>query len=92
MSKLQSLDDVIALAGTKEPEDEAGRAWRGALALTAYIRVYGQDIIDTAITDLIADLLHLADASDLQDYESPYDVVDTAMSHYEAERGDGEGF
>lgn len=51
------------------------------------------DADETAITDAITDLLHLAWVATNDDGEAvnPYDVIDAATSNFEAERDGGDG-
>ena len=65
--------------------DNNARAAFGAVALSAFIKRVGKDVPETELADLLADLMHLADAMGI-DFDS---VLATAeRNHREELRGE----
>ena len=90
--RVENMNDLIALAktakyrGYKSDPTELNNlsASRAAFALVAYMDVVGRDTIEISVAELIADLMHLCDASvgDNVDDIDPDDVVDIARMNY----------
>jgi hypothetical protein len=76
-------------AGTNEERAD----WAEA-AVVAFREACSGDLDETALYDLVANMGHLADrlTATLDGFELTFeDMVDTARTHYEAERGEGDG-
>lgn len=86
-----NIEDVVAVASDPPLPGmpDKRRVWRGAVALAGYISVYSgasSEDVETLITDLIADLGHLADYAGV-DFEH---TVSWGLDHLEAERQEQE--
>ena len=71
----------------QQRKDNADRAARGNEALQSYIREHGEGDDHTTLTDLLADLMHLAEDRH-DDRDCPLDWDDAlrmARMHFEAE-------
>jgi hypothetical protein len=85
---------------------ESGRAWIARVenldraawaeaAVQAFRDVCSGDMDETALTDLVANMGHLADrlTAELEDFALSFEgMVAEARRHYEAEIGEGDGF
>lgn len=95
-TKFENLDDTLEYDGPRSlqqidaddiPAQNRLRAYWAAQALAEFTDLVGRDTIETAISDLICDLRHLADLSvDEQGDTLNFDaLVDRANHHHAAE-------
>ncbi|QBJ01161.1 hypothetical protein PBI_ARISSANAE_76 [Mycobacterium phage Arissanae] len=81
---LQDMDDVDKLAAApkhgREPGDNTYNVSWASVALSAYVKVIGghDEGLETAVADLLGDLMHLADAAGI-DFE---EMVNKAEFNY----------
>lgn len=82
---IESWDDLRAYAnGPRDGSNTRERSsFRAATALAAYVDRAGESSFDESMTDLVTDLLHLCSMLDVD----RADVLDGALRHYDAERG-----
>ncbi|ALF00949.1 hypothetical protein SEA_SERENITY_82 [Mycobacterium phage Serenity] len=84
---IETLGDIVQMARNpktgREPGDNTYNCTWAAVALSAYTKVVGGDDneVGTQISDLLGDLLHLADAAGVDFYEA----LATAETNYKAE-------
>ncbi|KRD08601.1 hypothetical protein ASE48_08535 [Mycobacterium sp. Root265] len=78
----QTIFDFEDIEELVKSPDRANRVHRAAWALDHYVILSGRDVIETGISDLMADLLHLAEAADM-DIDS---LIDSARTNYDEER------
>lgn len=77
------VDDSLRIHGNDPTEDNTTRAHQGAAALLSYALGLGvgSESIETSLTDLLASLMHTADALDI-DFRS---ALNRAELYYEDE-------
>lgn len=79
-----ALAGGLRIVGDPQGDNNA-RASFGAVALSAFIQHVGKDVPETELADLLADLMHLADAMGL-DFDSA--LATAERNHREELRGE----
>lgn len=84
---IESIADIQELAADpksgRTPGDNTYNVSWASVAVAAYQEVVGGDEVDLAISDLLGDLMHLADAAGV-DFD---ELLDKARWHYTTETG-----